>query len=388
MSIFSKTTGIDFQTYGEVFNETTFKNKFEEGRFYMTVEEKESNKFYKNDSEFYLTVREGIAAIAITEDLNKKPKIFVIHRICKISPNLYFTFLTISKRSVIEVSNKNFENNILAAQEPATINSLKTNLHVKEILGDYYVVRGSNYNFPGEALDFWELTYVDDGKLITKIEGEEFELNPQEIIFYAPGQEHTQRTTTTCSYLTIVFEMDIDKEDANILKNRIFKASQRDVDYLTRFNKASNNYNHFTPMILNSLVQVLVVSLLTNLNETPSNKPIMTKMQQKYDNELLGEIALYIQENIYSQINVEDICYHFSISRSTIQTLFIKNLNVSPKQYISDLKFAKAKQMIKDSTYSISEIARICGFSSIHYFSRVFKEKYGVTPTSYAKSIS
>ena len=114
----------------------------------------------------------------------------------------------------------------------------------------------------------------------------------------------------------------------------------------------------------------------------------MTKMQQKYDNELLGEIALYIQENIYSQINVEDICYHFSISRSTIQTLFIKNLNVSPKQYISDLKFAKAKQMIKDSTYSISEIARICGFSSIHYFSRVFKEKYGVTPTSYAKSIS
>ena len=58
--------------------------------------------------------------------------------------------------------------------------------------------------------------------------------------------------------------MDIDKEDANILKNRIFKASQRDVDYLTRFNKASNNYNHFTPMILNSLVQVLVVSLLTN----------------------------------------------------------------------------------------------------------------------------
>ena len=98
-------------------------------------------------------------------------------------------------------------------------------------------------------------------------------------------------------------------------------------------------------------------------------------------------IALYIQENIYSQLNVEDICYHFSISRSTIQTLFLKNLNTTPKQYISDLKFAKAKQMIKDSTYSISEIARICGFSSIHYFSRVFKEKYGITPTSYAKSI-
>ena len=75
------------------------------------------------------------------------------------------------------------------------------------------------------------------------------------------------------------------------------------------------------------------------------------------------------------------------MSRSSIQTLFKVNLDVTPKQYISDLKFSKSKQMIKNSTYSISEISRMCGFSSIHYFSRKFKEKYGVTPTSYAKSI-
>ena len=61
---------------------------------------------------------------------------------------------------------------------------------------------------------------------------------------------------------------------------------------------------------------------------------------------------------------------------------FVKILNE-----VKDAKSPKAKQMIKNSTYSISEISRMCGFSSIHYFSRKFKEKYGVTPTSYAKSI-
>ena len=110
-------------------------------------------------------------------------------------------------------------------------------------------------------------------------------------------------------------------------------------------------------------------------------------MQQRYQNELLSEIALYIQENIYSPITVEDICYKFAMSRSSIQALFKTNLDITPKQYISDLKFSKAKQMIKNSVYSISEISRMCGFSSIHYFSRKFKQKYGVTPTSYAKSI-
>lgn len=387
MPIFNKTTSIDFQKYGEVFTETTFKNKFEDDRFYLLVESKTTNKFYKSNDETYFTVREGITAIAVTDDLNNKPEIFVVHRICKLNPNLYFTFLTISNRSIIELSDSSIEKTIYKGNQEASVHCLKSTLHVKEILGDYYVVRGSNYNFPGEVLDFWEITYVDDGTLITDIDGKEFTLNPQEIIFYAPGQEHNQRTTTTCSYLTIVFDMDISKEDGELLKNKVFKAGQKEAETLSWFNSSSKEYNNLTPMVLTSAVQIFIVSLLSNY-QSPTNKPIITKMQQKYDNELLGEIALYIQENIYSPLNVEDICQRFSLSRSSIQTLFAKNLNTSPKQYISDLKFAKAKQMIKESTYSISEIARICGFSSIHYFSRVFKEKYGITPTSYAKSIS
>ena len=387
MSIFNKTTSIDFQEFGEVFTENTFKNKFDENRFYLLVENKTTNTFYKSNNETYFTVREGITAIAVTDDLNKTPKIFVIHRICKLNPNLYFTFLTVSNRSIVEISEKNIEKTAIQTKEEVSVHSLKSTLHVKEILGDYYVVRGTNYNFPGEVLDFWEITYVDDGSLITDIDGKEYILNPQEIIFYAPGQEHNQRTTSTCSYLTIVFDMDINQKEVELLKNKIFKASQREADILSWFNKSSKEYTELTPLLLTSAVQMFIVSILSN-NQSTTYKPIITKMQQKYDNELLGEIALYIQENIYSPINVEDICQRFSLSRSSIQTLFAKNLNTSPKQYISDLKFAKAKQMIKESTYSISEIARICGFSSIHYFSRVFKEKYGITPTSYAKSIS
>lgn len=387
MPIFNKTTSIDFQEYGEVYTETTFKNKFDDDRFYLLIEDKTTNKYYQSNNDTYFTVREGITAVAITDDLNSTPKIFVVHRICKLNAGLYFTFLTISNRSIVEISNKYIEDTKAIAKQEVSVHCLKSDLFVKEILGDYYVVRGANYNFPGEVLDFWEITYVDDGTLITDIDGKEFKLNPQEIIFYAPGQEHNQRTTTTCSYLTIVFDMDISKENGELLKNKIFKATQKDAEILSWFNQSSKEYNSLTPIMLTSAVQIFIVSILSNsLNGT--HKPIITKMQQKYDNELLGEIALYIQENIYSPINVEDICQRFSLSRSSIQTLFAKNLNTSPKQYISDLKFAKAKQMIKESTYSISEIARICGFSSIHYFSRVFKEKYGITPTSYAKSIS
>lgn len=110
-------------------------------------------------------------------------------------------------------------------------------------------------------------------------------------------------------------------------------------------------------------------------------------MQQKFENELLNEIIIFINDKIYESITIEDICVKFSISRSSLQTLFKNNLNVAPKQYISNLKLAKSKLLIKESIYTISEISSMLGFTSIHYFSRKFKQVFGITPSDYAKTI-
>ena len=62
-------------------------------------------------------------------------------------------------------------------------------------------------------------------------------------------------------------------------------------------------------------------------------------------------------------------------------------MKVAPKQYISNLKLNKGKLLIKESTHTISEISAMLGFTSVHYFSRKFKQEYGITPSDYAKSI-
>ena len=119
-----------------------------------------------------------------------------------------------------------------------------------------------------------------------------------------------------------------------------------------------------------------------------SSSPIAsTPMQQRFENELLNEIIVYINDMIYKQLTIEEICNKFSISRSSLQLLFKNNLGTAPKQYISDLKLNKSKHLIKESMYTISEIASMLGFTSIHYFSRKFKQQFGITPTDYAKTI-
>ena len=57
------------------------------------------------------------------------------------------------------------------------------------------------------------------------------------------------------------------------------------------------------------------------------------------------------------------------------------------EKYINELKLSRSKQLIKENKYTISEIAFMLGFNSIHYFSRTFTQHYEISPSEYAKTI-
>lgn len=384
MGLFYKTTSIEFQEFGEVFTETSFKNDMSSDRDYITVSNKPIDFLLKSSDNTYFRIKEGIAIVIVTNSLKNTPKAFVIHRVCHLKPNLYFNFVSLSNESVIEVLDFN-ESKSRHKIEEYSFGSLKPEVSVTSLLGSYYVVRGPNYIFPGETHNFWEITYIDDGELYTNVENIEYSLKPYNLLLYAPGQQHSVKTNKACSYLTLIFDMDISSEKAKKLKNKIFTVNQKEREYLLEINRLTKTDDFDNIDRIAALTQLLVCTLLSP--QENKNQQVQTSMSQRYNNEFLSEIVLYIQEHIYEQLTVEDLCYEFALSRSSIQTLFKDNLDVLPKQYISDLKFAKAKQMMKESTYSLSQIAKFCGFSSIHYFSRKFKEKYGTTPSAYSKSI-
>ena len=70
-----------------------------------------------------------------------------------------------------------------------------------------------------------------------------------------------------------------------------------------------------------------------------------------------------------------------------VQALFHKNLQISPGEYIRRIKLQESKQMIRENNLNFTEIAAQLHYSTVHHFSRQFKEKFGITPTEYAKSV-
>ena len=67
----------------------------------------------------------------------------------------------------------------------------------------------------------------------------------------------------------------------------------------------------------------------------------------------------------------------------TMERLFRKYTGVSPAAYLSGLRLEHAAELLKSPECSITETAFRCGFSNLAYFSRVFRQKYGLSPREY-----
>ena len=94
-------------------------------------------------------------------------------------------------------------------------------------------------------------------------------------------------------------------------------------------------------------------------------------------------------ENNYSNpdLKFEAVTRHFRFSKSCGYVLFKKHLGASFRMCLRDVRLAKAEEALKNTSYTLSEIAYQCGFVSLSTFSRVFKEKYGANPNTYRKMV-
>ena len=106
------------------------------------------------------------------------------------------------------------------------------------------------------------------------------------------------------------------------------------------------------------------------------------------DSALVKDITQYLQAHVREPLTVNDICAYFRFSPSALQKKFRAVTGQSLMAYFTDQKIAQAKHLIRSAPDSFTEISQALGFSSVNYFSKVFKEKVGVSPTEFSRYVS
>ena len=93
----------------------------------------------------------------------------------------------------------------------------------------------------------------------------------------------------------------------------------------------------------------------------------------------------YIQNHYSDNLGLTDIAGKFHLNANYISTLFREQTGMTLCSYIEGVKMEKAKQLLQESSLSITEIALETGYSGSNYFSKVFKKYAGVSPKQYRK---
>ena len=379
--MFIKTSNPAFKDFGDIiYDDMDFSSSH---KINLNNKSIDNLKLVTNDYTF-IKVTKGVVMILVSFDSNNI-KSFIINRSLHIKKGIYFNLISISDEASVEVlTNTEFKS--IKLDNPFNYSNISSSLDISEIYTKFYQEKGTNYNFSGEKHSYWELTYVDKGELLTTIDGVSYHLKQGDLIFYAPMQFHTQSTfeKISSSYLTINFKMNFNHAD--LLCNKIFSLKRDSYFIVTKLIEELSNDNLYSNDLSLCYLKQLIIQMLRLDNSHFHSKPT-TNMQQTYENELLNDILLYIDDNIYEKISVSTLCDHFCISTSMLHSLFRKNMNNTAKNYINELKLSKSKELIRNSTHTLSEISEMLGFSSIHYFSKKFKSYFNISPTEYSKSI-
>ena len=114
------------------------------------------------------------------------------------------------------------------------------------------------------------------------------------------------------------------------------------------------------------------------------------KRSEKYYPKALSEKIIpshnYLLEHFCdNDFNYNEMCSRSGLSYDYFKELFIKKYGISPVKYITRLRIEKSCELLITGRYTISEIADMCGFSNVYYFSNVFKKQLGVSPTNFQK---
>jgi AraC-like DNA-binding protein len=233
------------------------------------------------------------------------------------------------------------------------------------------------------------LQYVVDGAARYPVENRDYETVRGDLLFHRPLERHSIVTVEDKPYvcISIVFHFG----------NAAFP-----YDDLFRGAHLLGNYSeHPVAEMLSQLVshyrqpglvhQMQCQSLLMRIlaETTPWNESLhdgQTGMTVKQMPKLVL-IKNYLYEHYQRRVTIQELEAVSGLSKNYILLLFRKHVGMPPIQYLTWIRINKAKEMAVQTNLSVSEIAERVGYTDVHTFGRMFKNKTGQSLTQFCSNL-
>jgi transcriptional regulator GlxA family with amidase domain len=97
-------------------------------------------------------------------------------------------------------------------------------------------------------------------------------------------------------------------------------------------------------------------------------------------NAKLGVAIQIMENNIEDPLSPDEISDVIDLSTRQLERLFAKHVGVSPKRYYLRLRLEKARDLLRQTDFSVTDVCVACGFKSLSHFSKSYRAAYGISP--------
>ena len=111
--------------------------------------------------------------------------------------------------------------------------------------------------------------------------------------------------------------------------------------------------------------------------------PRERKIIRKATVEKIEEAARIIQEELDNQPTIVSLAKRVGLNQNILQRGFKRLYKVTVNEYVRNMRIEKAKELLETSDLNITEVCYKIGLNSRSYFSKLFREKYGLSPKDY-----
>jgi len=261
----------------------------------------------------------------------------------------------------------------------------------------YYIRSGVGIFEPGrmhrynEKSEFFNILLVFEGAINITEESTQYAINTGEYLILEAGKKHfgTTPSDTKTLYYWVHFQVSGEvfktKNEQNFLeltdyKNYLTLAKKGEIqntgttlEQLKELEKlhtySEQMYKHNQQVIFQQLLPQLVKSKSTSVS--------------KQINILAKDVALYLEANFKNHISYDELATEFNFTSTYISRCFKKIYSLTPLDYLNKIRLEEAKFNLRNTDFSVEDIALATGFNSNTYFSRIFTKVVGLTPLEY-----
>lgn len=246
-----------------------------------------------------------------------------------------------------------------------------------------------------------ELTLITNGKMVYKINSEEFNLKEGDAIFCNSGILHSGSmfAAQNCDYIPITFDPKVIYGFENsIIYSKYVKPIIQDFYFPYIIFDGSEEWHKDVIEIIKKIIEtnklkteekeleiVICLQQFWQLIFKHRKNIPQPDVDSNLDFERLRAIITYIELNYESKITLDDISSKINLCKEECCRLFKRCMNTSIFDYIIQFRIEKSARLLKETEASITDIAQSVGFNDANHFAKLFRREKGIPPSQFRR---